>query len=193
MQIYYALVWEQINKKDFVKVCTLVRIPRGRRSPDKIGSRLIGFEKLHLNPWGSRRQWQTFQPTLLATTLEHAACSLCTMQHILYLKYEKYYTNELSTQNSFNFYYIYFQNKHAKKLSLLCIYWTTFGVRPCLESVINTSAALFRQGTLWFGHQLVMAENSRVKSSFLASSSAGEEWLHSLTSTFTTKSLRFTF
>ena len=64
------------------------------------------------------------------------------------------------------------------------MYWTTLGVKPWRESVISTSAALFLQGTLWTGHQLVMAENNSVRSSFLASSSAGEAWLHSLTNTF---------
>ena len=56
---------------------------------------------------------------------------------------------------------------------LLCMYWTTFELRPCRDNVMRTSAALFLQGTLWGGHQLVMALKSRVRSSLSASSSAG--------------------
>ena len=57
---------------------------------------------------------------------------------------------------------------------VLCIYSTTLGVRPCLDRVISTSPALFLHATLLLGHQLVIALNSRFKSSFRASSSAGD-------------------
>ena len=66
---------------------------------------------------------------------------------------------------------------------VLCMYWTTLGVRPCLDNVISTSAALLRHGTLCTGHQLVIALNNSVKSSLRASSSAGDGRLHSRTNT----------
>jgi len=49
---------------------------------------------------------------------------------------------------------------------------------------MSTSAALFLHITLYCGHELVMAENSSVRSSLRASSSAGAVWLHNLTSTW---------
>ena len=55
------------------------------------------------------------------------------------------------------------------------MYCTTFGVSPWRDKVMSTSAALFLHGTLCAGHQLVMAENSSVRSSFRANSSAGDE------------------
>lgn len=58
------------------------------------------------------------------------------------------------------------------------MYLTTVGVSPCLESVISISAAHFLHIALWGGHQLVMALNSRLRSSFRASSSAGDVCLH---------------
>jgi len=66
---------------------------------------------------------------------------------------------------------------------ILWIYCTTLGVRPWRDNVISTSAALLRHGTLWVGHQLVMALNNSVKSSLRASSSAGDGRLHSRTNT----------
>ena len=69
----------------------------------------------------------------------------------------------------------------------LCIYCTTSELRPCRDSVINTSAALFLQGTLCGGHQLVMALNSSARSSLRASSSAGDVWPHKCTNTWETK------
>ena len=47
----------------------------------------------------------------------------------------------------------------------------------------RTSPALFLQMMLCVGHQLVIALNSRLRSSFLASSSAGDMWLDSRTNT----------
>ena len=63
------------------------------------------------------------------------------------------------------------------------MYCTTLGVRPCRDSVMSTSAALLRHGTLCTGHQLVIALNSSVKSSLRASSSAGDGRLHRRTNT----------
>ena len=47
----------------------------------------------------------------------------------------------------------------------------------------RTSPALFLHIMLCVGHQLVIALNSRLRSSFLANSSAGDTWLDSLTNT----------
>lgn len=47
--------------------------------------------------------------------------------------------------------------------------------------VVSTSPALFLQGRLWGGHQEVMALKSSCRSSFWASSSAGDTKLHSFT------------
>lgn len=49
---------------------------------------------------------------------------------------------------------------------------------------MSTSAALFLQSTLYWAHQDVIAEKSNVKSSFLASSSAGAACEHSLTNSY---------
>lgn len=70
-----------------------------------------------------------------------------------------------------------------KKYDLLCMYWTTDCVKPCLDKVISTSAADFRHMILCGAHQDVMAENNKLRSSFLANSSHGNGWLHSLTNT----------
>ena len=140
---------------------------------------------LHWNPSGNRRLSRTSRLILLATTPGHVACFRYIMLHILYLKgrFFKYeincprtYQTEFSDKSTF-------LSTSTRGLNLLCMYCTTLGVRPCRDSVIRTSAALFLHGTLWTGHQLVMAENSKVRSSFLANSSAGDEWLHSLTKT----------
>lgn len=64
------------------------------------------------------------------------------------------------------------------------MYWTTDCVRPCLDKVINTSAADLRHIILCGAHHDVMAENNRLRSSFLANSSHGNGWLHNLTSTY---------
>ena len=68
-------------------------------------------------------------------------------------------------------------------LYIPCIYLTTLLVRPCRDSVMRTSAALFLHMALCWGHQLVIALNSKLRSSLRANSSAGEVWLHSRTST----------
>ncbi|TNN72071.1 hypothetical protein EYF80_017648 [Liparis tanakae] len=54
------------------------------------------------------------------------------------------------------------------------MYLTTLTLRPCREMVVSTSPALLLQGRLWGGHQEVMALNSSCRSSFWASSSAGD-------------------
>lgn len=59
------------------------------------------------------------------------------------------------------------------------MYLTTLTLRPYLEMVVSTSPALFLQGRLWGGHQEVMALKSSCRSSFWASSSAGDTKLHS--------------
>lgn len=64
------------------------------------------------------------------------------------------------------------------------MYWTTDCVRPCLDKVIKTSAADLRHIILCGAHHDVMAENNKLRSSFLANSSHGNGWLHSLTSTY---------
>lgn len=61
------------------------------------------------------------------------------------------------------------------------MYLTTLTLRPCREMVVSTSPALFLQGRLWGGHQEVMALKSSCRSSFWASSSAGDTKLHSFT------------
>lgn len=77
---------------------------------------------------------------------------------------------QLLSENFVFFYYICLIYEGVE--NLLRMYVTTGGVRPCLERVMSTSAALFLHITLCGGHQEVIAVNSRVKSSFLANSSA---------------------
>ena len=149
---------------------------------------------LHLNPSGNKRLSRTSPLILLATTPEHVACFRYIMLHILYLKHSCMccisqidYTKRIAIDQG-HIKPCSLTSQHScgcvnKRPDLLCMYCTTLGVRPWRDSVISTSAALFLQGTLWTGHQLVIAENNRVRSSFLANSSAGEEWLHNLTNT----------
>lgn len=61
------------------------------------------------------------------------------------------------------------------------MYLTTLTLSPCREMVVSTSPALLLQGRLWGGHQEVMALNSSCRSSFWASSSAGDTKVHSFT------------
>lgn len=61
------------------------------------------------------------------------------------------------------------------------MYLTTLTLRPCREMVVSTSPALLLQGRLWGGHQEVMALKSSWRSSFWASSSAGDTNVHSFT------------
>lgn len=61
------------------------------------------------------------------------------------------------------------------------MYLTTLTLRPCLEMVVSTSPALLLQGRLWGGHQEVMALKSSCRSSFWASSSAGDTKVQSFT------------
>lgn len=68
-----------------------------------------------------------------------------------------------------------------ESLKLPWMYLTTLTLRPCLEIVMSTSPALFLHGRLWGGHQDVMALKSSCRSSFCASSSAGDTKLHSFT------------
>ena len=56
--------------------------------------------------------------------------------------------------------------------------------REYLEMVSRTSPEVFRQIMLCLGHTELMAEKSRVRSSFLASSSTADLWPHSLSSTW---------
>lgn len=73
------------------------------------------------------------------------------------------------------------RHTHARQISVPCIYLTTLTLRPCLEMVVSTSPALLLQGRLWGGHQEVMALNRSWRSSFWASSSAGDTKVQSFT------------
>lgn len=73
------------------------------------------------------------------------------------------------------------RHTHARQISIPCIYLTTLTLRPCLEMVVSTSPALLLQGRLWGGHQEVMALNRSWRSSFWASSSAGDTNVQSFT------------
>lgn len=73
------------------------------------------------------------------------------------------------------------RHTHARQKSVPCIYLTTLTLRPCLEMVVSTSPALLLQGRLWGGHQEVMALNRSWRSSFWASSSAGDTNVQSFT------------
>lgn len=73
------------------------------------------------------------------------------------------------------------RHTHARQISVPCIYLTTLTLRPCLEMVVSTSPALLLQGRLWGGHQEVMALNRSWRSSFWASSSAGDTNVQSFT------------
>lgn len=75
-----------------------------------------------------------------------------------------------------------FTHRHTDAhMSIPCMYLTTLTLRPCLEMVVSTSPALLLQGKLWGGHQEVMALNSSWRSSFWASSSAGDTNVQSFT------------
>lgn len=56
------------------------------------------------------------------------------------------------------------------------MYDRTGGVNPCVDMVINTSAADFLHIAFCGGQVDVTAEKRRTKSSFLANSSAGAGW-----------------
>lgn len=71
------------------------------------------------------------------------------------------------------------KSNHHRNLPWM--YLTTLTLSPCREMVVSTSPALFLQGRLWGGHQEVMALKSSCRSSFWASSSAGDTKLHSFT------------
>lgn len=77
--------------------------------------------------------------------------------------------------------YIINEPAHMLDKSVPCMYLTTLTLRPCREMVVSTSPALLLQGRLWGGHQEVMALNSSCRSSFWASSSAGDTNVHSFT------------
>lgn len=73
------------------------------------------------------------------------------------------------------------KDRNARHMSIPCMYLTTLTLRPCLEMVVSTSPALLLQGRLWGGHHEVMALNSSWRSSFWASSSAGDTNVQSFT------------
>ena len=79
---------------------------------------------------------------------------------------------------------------NIKGWNIPCMYFVTLGVRPCLDNVTRTSPALFLHIILCVGHQLVIALNNKLRSSFLASSSAGDTWLHSRTKTCPNKGIK---
>lgn len=62
-----------------------------------------------------------------------------------------------------------------------CMYLTTLTLRPWREMVVSTSPALLLHGRLWGGHHEVMALNRSCRSSFWASSSAGDTKVQSFT------------
>lgn len=73
------------------------------------------------------------------------------------------------------------RHTNGRHMSLPWMYLTTLTLRPCLEMVVSTSPALLLQGRLWGGHQEVMALKSSCRSSFWASSSAGDTNVQSFT------------